>query len=515
MDIFADLVLSSLTILTTASVILFEYRRTKDLVTPLHLAWVFFGYFFLISYFYMGVYGSDAQLHPFDTPEATAITALFQLFVGFCFLTLGYYSSLPHSLASRTVKQLPKEDLSPRLARVIGLTLFALGFVSTVVFITKNGGIRKLLSARNIFVFRVANNSLRYWLGLQIGLFTGLALYFSGARYTSRHFRAYILGGFTVALFFVMHTRMRALFGVLLIGLYAWYVDDRVTVHRLVIIGAISLFALGLFRPIEMMLQGYPIDRVLQVIYGYIFIEPGGLFVYPDYFQAYMALIEGVPSRVPFQWGRTLIGVPWLPFNLFEQMRAMATDPTELTEIAVYGYDRPDTGVIAGGFGVLYLNFSLPGVFLGATVIGIVFRWAYIVWRQTGKNIMVGALYFAVMYYFFIMLAKKPIVFNVLLVLMALLGTWFIGVFARHGTVQSVWKKSQSRRLWRSTFQSYSTLKDPFLLYLKQSWKRSIARAFVLRVLRIWKQSTVHLVISLVIQGWKASRTKDFVEHGL
>lgn len=488
MSISPDTILPILTLATTAGVILYEYNRTDDLVTPLHLAWGFFGFFFLISYVYTGAYGTDSQLHPFATPDTTATTALSHLFLAFTFLTLGYYSPLPRALGDLTVKQLPDQVLPPQAGRAVGLALFIVGLLSTAIFIVKNGGLSELLAARNVWVFRTATGSLRYWLGLQIGLFAGLALYLSGARNTPWHFPAYGLGITTAIVFFAMHTRMRVVLALLLIGLYAWYADPRVQPRSMVAIGIGALLALGLFRPVEMLLQGESVERALLYVHGYLTIEPGGMFVYPDYFQGYMALVEGVPDRVGYQWGRTLLAVPWLPFELFEQMRALATDPTELTEIAVYGYDRPDTGVIASGFGVIYVNFSLPGLFLAASVYGVLFRWAYVVWQQAADRVMVGAMYFITMYYFFIMLAKTPIVFNVLLVLAVLRGLWFVIDFVPHAPFRSAWRGSHTHRLQRYPIGTGATIKE--------AWERSVTRRFIRQFSRAWTDSRLRSIVN-------------------
>lgn len=492
MSISWGTILPILTLATTACIILYEYNRTDDLVTPLHLAWGFFGFFFLISYVYTGAHGTDSQLHPFATPDTTATTALSHLFLAFTFLTLGYYSPLSRALGDLTVKQLPDKELPPRAARALGLGLYVVGLLSTAIFIAKNGGVSELLAARNVWVFRTATGSLRYWLGLQIGLFAGLALYLSGARNTPRHFPAYGLSITTAVVFFALHTRMRIVFSVLLIGLYAWYADPRITPHRLVAIGVAALMALGLFRPVEMLLQGESVERALRYVHGYLTIEPGGMFLYPDYFQGYMALVEGIPGRVGYQWGRTLLAVPWLPFELFEQMRTLATDPTELTEIAVYGYDRPDTGVIASGFGVMYMNFSLPGLFLAASVYGVLFRWAYVVWQQAGDRVMVGAMYFITMYYFFIMLAKTPIIYNVLLVLAVLRGLWFVIDLVPHSPFRSAWQSSHTLRLQRYLIRIGITIKE--------AWERSVTRRFMRHFPRAWTNSRVKSVVNRIHQ---------------
>lgn len=480
--------LPALALAATVGIILYEYHRTGDFVTPLHLAWGFFGFFFLLSYVYTGAYGADSQLHPFATPDATATEALAHLLLAFVALTIGYYSPAPRFLGGVTVRQLPDRDLTPTAARLIGLALFIVGLLAAAAFVAKNGGLAEMLAARNIFVFRTATGSLRYWLLLQLGLFAGLALYLSGARFSSSHLPAYSLGVVTIVVFFAMHTRMRVIFGVLLLGLYAWYADSRVTLRRLVALGVVCFLALGLFRPIEMLLQGHPPERAFAYIYGYLTVEPGGMFVYPDYFQGYMALLEGVPTLVSLQYGRTLVAVPWLPFELFEQMRAVATDPTELTEIAVYGYDRPDTGIIPSGFGVLYVNFHLPGVLIGAAVYGVMYRWAYVVWRQTGDRVMVGALYFVTMYYFFLMMAKTPIMYNVFIVLVALRGLWFVADIVPHAPFRAAWRDSQSNHVVNTVAGVRESL--------RAEWKASKTRRYLARIGCAWEGSVTKTAVT-------------------
>lgn len=479
-----EALLTVLATLVTVGVIVAEYRRTNDLLTPLHLAWGFFGFFYLLSFLHIVRLGNDVYLHPFSDPQTTAITTLFHLFSATVALTIGYYSSLGNRGGKFTARQLPKTDLSPRSGRRLGIALFTVGLAATAIFVWKNGGPSELLAAPNVFVFRTAPNSLRYWLLLQIGLFAGLSLYLSAARFNNHHRLPYLLCLFLTGLFFIMHSRARAVFAVILLGLYAWYADDRVTMPRLIGLGVASLAGFAVFRPIEMVLQGDSLSRAVSLLHYYIFVETGGAFLYTDYFQGYMALVEGVPQRVPFQWGRTFISVPWLQFGLFTEMRGAASDPMRITELAVYGYNRPNIATTANGFGVLYMNFSFWGLLLGATVYGVVFRMVYTVWQQTQSSVFIGAIYFVTIYYFYMILSGGPLAYNVLLVLLVLRVLWLVVNVRPKSILETMWEDLNT-----GVFSS-------LLEVLGAKWEHSKTESILTKVRIAWQRSAAQRIMN-------------------
>lgn len=475
--------------LTTVAVSYAEYRRTGDLVTPLHLAWYFFAFFFLSSYLVVVQTGATNSLHPFDAPISSARVSLLHLFGAMVVLTLGYYRQFPVRLGQKTVDQLPERRVSPRIARLLGLTLLGAGGLSVAVFVEINGGLAAMLEARNVFAFRTAPDSLRWWLGLQIGLFGGLALYLSGARHTDGHLLAYGLCLAVGGLFFVMHTRSRALFAVLLLFVYAWHADDRITVSRLLLAGATVVGLFVLFRPVEMVLQGRSLSHALAYLEYYTVENPGGGFFYTDFFQGYMGLVEGVPDRVPYQWGRTFVGVPWVPGTFFDGLRRVAPDPWVLTEVAIYGYDRPNTGTAASGFGALLLNFTVYGMLVASFVLGGVLRWSNEVWKRAGADVFVGALYFVLLYGLLIALMGTLLPYNVLLILLVLRGVWGILEFVPDGRLDVAVDASAVKRFLTRVWKVGEAVKMTSVRWTRQARAYDVARRVLGRLQTAYRRS--------------------------
>lgn len=157
---------------------------------------------------------------------------------------------------------------------------------------------------------------------------------------------------------------------------------------------------------------------------GYLLNDSFGQGTFME-IRSVMDVIHGVPSILPYQWGKTYIALitSFIPRSIFP---GKLPEAAQVFNLAFY----PERWLRGGGGarvsmpGELYMNFGLAGMLLGSTFIGWIMRRIYAL--LSNRLDLTGLLYYAIILPSFYFLLRGNFVGVTVHLLVDLLPTWFV-----------------------------------------------------------------------------------------
>lgn len=365
-------------------------RRSSSLLSPWSfvLASVYIGSAIRGTFISFGVEGPARSLDTlfllghgpeyFVGPSMLHLAGVVALTVGYTALTSGEGSELTAQSAQR-----PGRKLGRRTPLVV-LILAGVGFVAFVLYARATGGLdlsslsakRTSINGLNLSDDYASHGGLRFLNGFSAAAFWLAVAYVgvtrsSGSGVGLRGVVVVVLALNAVLLPFYASSRSDAAFTVLVAGAIYFAFGGRLSGRR-VVMGVAILVAL---------------IAVMTFLRGADGKDDGSLsgavlesFVYNRNFgdmQNTSHIVQNVPEVIPFQNGETMAGylLAPIPRSIWPDKPIINAGPL----LGVHIYGTSGSGVPAGLFGDLYLNFGIGGVFIGALVagggLGIVDRW--------------------------------------------------------------------------------------------------------------------------------------------
>jgi oligosaccharide repeat unit polymerase len=387
-------------------IILREYKG--DLFNPIIIVSIYFTVYFVIS---ASVIVSANAFHSPHIEDTTflASKALLYVILALLFIYIGYKSNLGNILKIQFPVLIP--DWNTKRALIYIIFFFIVGLLSYWLLIHLNGGFYNYIThIGNRTRLVQGKGHIRVAIDLiPVSMIIGYILYIDNNKTFLRTvflfflIISFIITGLTLGdRAPIIHTFFSLLF------IKNYLVNKNIRLRTFAIIALIAipfLIFTGALRQSSFSIKN--IDDLHETSSSIKFNKSSlvGLFSRSfDSFDTLMALIERVPDKYDFYWGRTYLRMPLalIPRAIYPSKPAGAA--FEISYI-IWGIgfhnstdlDDPQSASSINMIHELYLNFSLPGIIFGCFIYGVLLKayYSYLLDNIGNKSaILIGSFLF-------------------------------------------------------------------------------------------------------------------------
>lgn len=386
-----------------------------DFFEPIIVVVVYFVIFYVISAGIMIAIGAHHNPH-FGDAKLLAAKALFYCLLALFFLYMGYKSNLGRNLAYSI--PVPSKKWDTKKATFGVILLLIVGLVAYYLLIYLNGGFLNYISHLNNRARLVQGKGpIREAINLiGLALFCSYILYQKGKKTI---FRIVLL-----SIFLLLYTAIGLTLGgrghvvnifIILMFIHN-YLIRRIKFRSLFIM----LLILPFFLNLTGKLRSYKITSFQQLLQ----VSTKTKRPFTDTIRhgfgdidTLMALLERVPEKTGFYWGRTYLMAPLglVPRALWHDKPFGAAPEIHYIIYGTRFYftwdlDAPQSAAAINAIEELYLNFSFLGVVIGLFFHGIILRtlYSYLLANKNNKSII---LICAVLFRYFVPITGESMMF--------------------------------------------------------------------------------------------------------
>ena len=375
-------------ILLAAFVLLYTVCLRKsakkfDLFEPINFFTLIFIVNFIIRPLFIIANNYHTSFINEQSTKALITLALLYCAVAFSSFIIGYHIPLGTHLARKL--PIPSDNWNNTKVKMIVIFYSVIGILCYILYMRFRGGLFSFLT--NMIVLRGTEESMGYiiWgaIHLEIAAFIGWVYY----TFKQKNRWIILLHCISIILLFATFgARAKILFILLSLMITGYYVRGKnikvISVSLMLIFTIFFIVFFGTFRSVGLE-EGMKFESYQTLPSGFIERLMSDFTV----FDHFLTILEGVPSRLNYQYGKTFFSI----FLHFIPRFLLPDKPVG----AGYLFRERLTNTFRGGRGLsiigeLYVNFHVAGIITGMLLFGIFSKmiYAYLTFNQHNKGVI-------------------------------------------------------------------------------------------------------------------------------
>lgn len=345
-----------------------------------------FSFWYLMAFCIGPIFEPAITFFRFDDPKPLLLERVTALaLASYVAVAIGYHLPLYRTTPKLVLAR--HDEYDARLASMIGLALWAVGTAAFVALFVFAGGAAVILRGEGGLQRTEFSFGLGWWYWLMLGMVSGGAVYFA-AQASRRSLFAWVhawplIGAFLLLL--LLQGRHRAIMPIMVMLAISNYLIRPIRLPRLLVYGTVGL-ALAIVMNVARSpaFRGTffsdPVYFTVEVLKNFEEDAKGELAGGIGRVDEVMLVVDHVPDRMPYDWGKSLT----LPLNPF--FRLIGRDYLQSDNIGnrLYDISRPDmrdspyrTGILPSIVGEMRTNFPFPLCLLPMLAFGMLMRFVY------------------------------------------------------------------------------------------------------------------------------------------